>query len=89
MIAAYHHAQSAELDSSHNTSSTSLVPSVPYPSAAPHLTQVPSPLPLSQPAYELIQHRIFVGGFPSAVGLSVSSVIFLCGDFPIAIFCVS
>uniref|UniRef100_A0A914ULR7 RRM domain-containing protein n=1 Tax=Plectus sambesii TaxID=2011161 RepID=A0A914ULR7_9BILA len=72
MIATYHHAQSAELDSSHNTSSTSLVPalsSVPYPSAQ-HLAQVPSPVPLSQPAYELIQHRIFVGGFPSATNES-------------------
>uniref|UniRef100_A0A914X6P3 RRM domain-containing protein n=1 Tax=Plectus sambesii TaxID=2011161 RepID=A0A914X6P3_9BILA len=69
MMATFHshaHGQAPELDSSHNTSSASLVPSVPYPSAQ-HWAQVPSALPLAaQPAYELIQHRVFVGGFPSA-----------------------
>src|SRR5690349_5479039 len=70
MMAAYHHhpqVSVGELDSSHNTSSASLVPSVPYPSAQ-QWAQVQSALPLAaQPAYELIQHRVFVGGFPSAV----------------------
>ncbi len=52
----------ASLDSSRDTT-TSLIPAVPYP---PGVVSANCP-PTAAPTYELIPHRVFVGGFSSTV----------------------